>query len=143
VNPKNRTADGGRIGLGKGGYRRIAQWPGIGVSVRSSSVKYRASSSRDARASHELARRYSLSRNLIRLWVRRYETGEFTDELAEAVRIAEYERKIAELERKVGQLTMEVDLLKKGARLGRAANNASYSIVSGPGLSPSRKDADS
>jgi transposase-like protein len=67
---------------------------------------------------HELARRYSLSRNLIRLWVRKYEAGEFTEELAEAVQIAEYERKIAELERKVGQLTMEVDLLKKGAATG-------------------------
>jgi transposase len=92
---------------------------------------------------HELACRYSLSRNLIRLWVRKYEAGEFTDEMAEAVRIAEYERKIAELERKVGKLTMEVDLLKKGARLGHAGNAASYSIVSGPRPSPSRKDADS
>jgi transposase-like protein len=91
---------------------------------------------------HELARRYSLSRNLIRLWVRKYEAGEFTDELAEAVRIAEYERKIAELERKVGQLTMEVDLLKKGTRLGRGENDANYSIVSGPGPSPSRKDVE-
>src|SRR6516165_3198328 len=98
----------------------------------------------DGRAGmHALARRYSLSRNLIRLWVRKYEAGEFTDELAEAVGIAEYERKIAELESKVGQLTMEVDLLKKGARLGRAGNDASYSIVSGPGPSPSRKDSDS
>src|SRR6267154_1333645 len=33
---------------------------------------------------HELARRHSLSRNLIRLWVHKYEAGEFTDELAEA-----------------------------------------------------------
>jgi len=41
------------------------------------------------------ARRYSLSRKLIRLWVRKYEAGEFNDELAEAVRVAEYERKIA------------------------------------------------
>ena len=74
----------------------------------------------DGRAGlHELARRHSLSRNLIRLWVRKYEAGEFTDETAEAVQVAEYERKIAELERKVGQLTMEVDLLKKGAQLGR------------------------
>ena len=55
----------------------------------------------DGRAGlHELARRHSLSRNLIRLWIRKYEAGEFTDEMAEAVRIAEYERKIAELERK-------------------------------------------
>lgn len=92
----------------------------------------------DGRAGlHELARRHSLSRNLIRLWIRKYEAGEFTDELAEAVYIARYERNIAELERKVGQLTMEVDLLKKGAQ-GRQPNEGSYSIVSGPKPSPSR-----
>ena len=51
----------------------------------------------DGRAGlHELARRHSLSRNLIRLWIRKYEAGEFTDEVAEAVQVAEYERKIAE-----------------------------------------------
>src|SRR5262245_2401988 len=78
---------------------------------------------------HELARRHSLSRNLIRLWIRKYEAGEFTDEVAESVRVAEYERKIAELERKVGQLTM----LKKGARGWDASPAARvYSIVSGP-----------
>src|SRR6266478_7617844 len=92
---------------------------------------------------HELARRYSLSRNLVRLWVRKYEAGEFTDEMAEAVRIAEHERKIAQLERKVGQLTMEVDLLKKGVQLGWQPNEGSYSIVSGPKASPSREDAES
>jgi len=59
-------------------------------------------------------RGYSLSRNLIRLWVHKYEAGEFTDEAAEVFRVTEYEPKIAELERKVGQLTMEVDLLKRG-----------------------------
>lgn len=56
---------------------------------------------------HELARRYSLSRELTRLRVRKYEAREFMDELAEAVRIAEYEE-----------------------------NDANYSIVSGPGPSP-------
>jgi len=36
----------------------------------------------DGRAGlHELAHRHSLSRNLIRLWIRKYEAGEFTDEL--------------------------------------------------------------
>ena len=34
---------------------------------------------------HELARRHRLSRNLIRLWIRKYEAGEFSDEVAEAV----------------------------------------------------------
>jgi transposase len=57
------------------------------------------------------------------------------------VRIAEYEGKIAELERKVGQLTMEVDLLKKGA-LARQPNGDSYSVVSGPKVSPSREGAE-
>ena len=57
---------------------------------------------------------------------------EFNDDLAEATLAAKYERKIAELERKVSQLTMEVDLLKKGAQLGRRASAATYSIVSGP-----------
>jgi hypothetical protein len=94
-------------------------------------------------ATQPLLVRHSLSRNLIRLWIRKYEAGEFTDELAEAVHIAEYERKIAELERKVGQLTMEVDLLKKGAQLGRPLSDASYSIVSAPKPSPLRGDAES
>jgi len=80
---------------------------------------------------------------MLRLWIRKYEAGEFTDELAEAVHIAQYERKIAELERKVGQISMEVDLLKKGAQLGRQPNEGSYSIVSGPKPSPSRGDAES
>jgi hypothetical protein len=41
------------------------------------------------------------------------ETGEFNEELAEAVHIAKNKPKIAELKRKVGQLTMEVHQLKK------------------------------
>jgi len=93
-------------------------------------------------AIHELARRYNLSRNLIRLWIQKYEAGELTDEVVDAVRIAEYENKIAELERKVGQLTMELDLLKKGAQLARRPSEGSYSIVSGPKVSPSREDAE-
>src|SRR5271169_69575 len=69
----------------------------------------------DGRAGlHELARRYSLSRNLLRLWIRKYEAGEFTDELAEAVHIAQYERKIAELERKVGRSRWKSICSKKG-----------------------------
>jgi hypothetical protein len=58
--------------------------------------------------------------------------------MAEAVHIAEYERKIAELERKFGQLTMEVDLLRKGGSWDARPNEGSYSIVSGPKPSPSR-----
>jgi transposase len=90
----------------------------------------------------ELARAHNLSRNLVSQWVRKYETGQLTDEVIDAVRIAEYEGKIAELERKVGQLTMEIDLLKKGVQLARRPNDDSYSIVSGPKVSPPREDAE-
>jgi transposase-like protein len=91
----------------------------------------------------ELARKHNLSRNLLSQWVRKYETGQITDEIADAHSIAEYEGKIAELERKVGQLTMEVDLLKKGARLARPPSGDNCSIISGPKVSPSREDAES
>jgi transposase len=93
----------------------------------------------------ELARKHNLSRNLLSQWIRKYETGQLTDQIADAHRIAEYEGKIAELERKVGQLTMEIDLLKKGARWARRPNDeiiSSNSIVSGPQVSPSRADAE-
>jgi transposase len=62
----------------------------------------------------ELSRKHNLSRNLLSQWVRKYETGPLTDQIADARCIAEDGGKIAELKRKVGQLTMEIDLLKKG-----------------------------
>jgi transposase len=68
---------------------------------------------------HELARRHNLSHNLIRLWIQKYEAGDLTGEVGDAVRSAEYDSKIAALERKVGQLTMELDLLKKEGQLAR------------------------
>jgi hypothetical protein len=54
----------------------------------------------------------------VRLTVRKYEAGEFTDELAEAVRIADYERKIAELERKAGSAHHEGGLAQKRGATG-------------------------
>jgi transposase len=84
----------------------------------------------------------NLSRNLLSQWVRKYEIGGLTDEVVDAVRIAEYEGKIAELECKVGQLTMEIDLPQKGPQLARRPNVESYSIVSGPQVAPSHADVE-
>lgn len=61
-------------------------------------------------------RTYSVSANLIQLWLTQFDRGELNDEEAEASVIAEYEAHIAALERKVGQLTMELDLVKKTPR---------------------------
>jgi len=55
-------------------------WLGIAVSEKGQIAKEYL----DGRADlHELARPHSLSRNLIRLWIRKYEAGAFIDELAE------------------------------------------------------------
>jgi transposase-like protein len=36
----------------------------------------------------ELTRKHSLSRNLLSQWMRKYETGQLTDEVVDAVRVA-------------------------------------------------------
>src|ERR687885_872421 len=80
----------------------------------------------------ELARRHDISRELLRLWVRKYEAGEFAGGGSSRADRRAYEAKIAGLERKVGQLTMELDLLKKGLRSARRASGGRSSVVSGP-----------
>lgn len=81
--------------------------------------------------------KYSLSANLIQLWLTQFDRGELTGEEVEAAMAVDYESQIAALERKVGQLTMELDLLKKTPRLRLASGNENTSIVSGPKAAPS------
>ena len=91
----------------------------------------------------ELARRNDISRELLRIWAKKYEAGEFaSDGPAESDRRA-YEAKIAGLERKVGQLTMELDLLKKGLISARRARGGTSSVVSGPKAAASEPGAGS
>lgn len=85
----------------------------------------------------EAQRKYTLSANLIQLWLTQYDRGELDIEEAEASVLADYESKIAALERKVGQLTMELDLLKKAPRLRLVSSSERSSIVSGPQAAPS------
>ena len=82
-------------------------------------------------------KKYSLSANLVQLWLTQYDRGELDSEEAEASVLADYEAKIAALERKVGQLTMELDLLKKTPRLRLVSSGDSFSIISGPTAAPS------
>ena len=81
---------------------------------------------------NQLARRHDISRELLRIWVRKYEAGELASNGPGKADRRVYEAKIAGLERKVGQLTMELDLLKKGLTLARRPRGASSSVVSGP-----------
>lgn len=78
-------------------------------------------------------RKYTISANLIQLWLTQFDWGELTNEEAEASVIAEYEARIAALERKVGQLTMELDRVKKTPRPPTATDSGRSFIVTGPG----------
>ena len=80
----------------------------------------------------ELSRRHDISRELLRIWVRKYEAGELTKGRSSAADRRACEAQIAGLEGKVGQLTMELDLLERGLRSVRRASGASTSVVSGP-----------
>ena len=80
----------------------------------------------------ELARRHDISRELLRIWVKKYEAGDLACGRPATPDRRAYEAKVAGLERKVGQLTMELDLLKKGLASARRPRGASSSVVSGP-----------
>ena len=58
-------------------------------------------------ALQRLARRHDVSRNLIRVWVAKYEAGAFNDEFQAADLLQQYEAKIAALERLVGRQALE------------------------------------
>lgn len=90
-----------------------------------------------------LAKRHAICRNLIRLWLKKYQDGEFTEDAALAASLEEYEARISALERKVGQLTMENDALKKTLPPARSAKSVGNSLVCGPTVSLLPKDAES
>src|SRR5215210_2661770 len=65
---------------------------------------------------HSLAKRHDISRNLIRIWVRKYEEGALDDDAQAADLIQEYEARIAALERLVGKQALELEFLKGALR---------------------------
>lgn len=63
---------------------------------------------------HGLARRHDISRNLIRIWVEKYEAGAFDDDERAADLIQTYEARIAAFERLVGKQALELELSQRG-----------------------------
>jgi len=90
---------------------------------------------------HGLANRHDLSRNLIRIWVEKYEAGAFDEDAAAADLVQAYEARIAALERLVGKQALELEFLKGAQRSGRQPRSAPTSAIVGPAASPSRGDA--
>lgn len=91
---------------------------------------------------HGLAKRHDISRNLIRIWVRKYEEGSFDDEAQAADLLQEYEARIAALERLVGKQALELEFLKGALKNAPRSRSGSMSVVTGPVASQSPKDAD-
>jgi transposase len=88
-----------------------------------------------------LAKRHEISRNLIRVWLAKHEAGALDSDTAAADVLADYEAHIAALERLVGKLALENDFLKGASRRVLQPKSASTSVVAGPVVSQSHKDA--
>ena len=92
-------------------------------------------------ALHALASRHDISRSLIRIWVRKFEAGAFDDDARAADLLQEYEAKIAALERMVGRQALEIEFLKGALKNAPRPRSAPTSVISGPKVFPSAKDA--
>ena len=90
---------------------------------------------------HGLAKRYDVSRTLIRVWVKKLEAGALDDDAQAADLLQEYEAKIAALERMGGRQALEIEFLKGALRSAPRPRSATTSVVTGPTASPSPKDA--
>ncbi|MBO6720028.1 MAG: transposase [Rhizobiaceae bacterium] len=90
-----------------------------------------------------LSRKHEVARNLIRIWVAKYQAGEFEPDFVPMPRLSAHEVKIAELERMVGKLTMELEFLRGVFKSSPLRHAATTSVVSGPPVSPSGEDVSS
>ena len=89
---------------------------------------------------HGLAKRHDISRNLIRVWVAKYEAGAFDEDAQAADLLQTYEAKIAALERMVGRQALEIEFLKGAVRNAPRPRSATTSVIAGPAVSRSPKD---
>jgi len=114
------------------------------VKHRSHSIEFKRQVAQEFLAGetlHGLAKRHDVSRNLVRVWVEKYEAGAFDEDARAADLIQEYEARVAALERLVGKQALELEFLKGALRQGRPPRSAPMSVIIGPGASPSPKDA--
>ena len=89
---------------------------------------------------HGLAKRHEISRNLVRIWVAKYEAGFFDSDVVAADIVQAQEARIAALERLVGKLALENEFLKGASQHVRPPPSATTSVIAGPVVSRSAKD---
>src|SRR5215208_8405766 len=88
---------------------------------------------------HGLSKRHDISRQLIRIWVSKYEAGALDDDVQAADLLQEYEAKIAALERMVGRQALEIEFLKGAFENAPRRSGATTSVIAGPAACLSRK----
>ena len=108
------TGGGPENRLTEPGFRGESPWLST-ARIRSSSSG-RSSRSSWAESLHALSKRHGISRNLIKIWVAKYEAGGLDSDAAAADVLADYEARIAALERLVGKLALEIEFLKGASR---------------------------
>ena len=90
---------------------------------------------------HGLSKRHDISRQLVRVWIEKYEAGAFDDDAHAADLIQQYEARIAALERLVGKQALELEFLNGAVRSTQRARSAPTSAITGPAVCPSSGDA--
>src|SRR6202008_33203 len=90
---------------------------------------------------YAVSKRHDISRQLIRVWVQKYEADALDEDAQAADLLQEYEAKIAALERMVGQQALEIEFLKGALKNAPRPRNANTSGIVGPAASQLQKDA--
>ena len=85
---------------------------------------------------HALSKRHDISRQLIRIWVGKFEAGALDDDIQAADLLQEYEARIAALERMVGRQALEIEMLRGALKQAPRPKSATTSVVTGPVASP-------
>jgi transposase len=79
--------------------------------------------------------------NLIRVWVRKYEASDFNEDAQAADLLQQYEARIAALDRLVGRQVLELEFPKGAVKSVPRPKSATTSVIVGPRVSASQKDA--
>jgi transposase-like protein len=90
---------------------------------------------------YALSKRHDISRQLIRVWVERYEAGVLDEDAQAADLLQEHEAKIAALERMVGRQALEIEFLKGALKNAARPRSVNTFVIAGPAASPSQKGA--
>lgn len=87
-------------------------------------------------ALHALSKRHDISRQLIRIWVGKFEAGALDNDVQAADLLQEYEARIAALERMVGRQALEIEMLKGALKQAPRLKSGTTSVVTSPVASP-------